>query len=388
MTLKQWLLNAVGANKDSPLPPAQKVPTEEENNAMRERDAQLAQASWKRFGLQFRSDGYRPADWMKPVVADHGQPPSGSLIHLNVHPLACYRALGLSNVVDHWVPWVADTGWDVLTQNLPYALKRLGPAKQWGHIEHPAFWKEVAAMLATKDTTGVETQGLLAHAGWAGNLVPFEALPFKDVEQYSNSGQTCHPRVALWLNKAGLRPQELLLPSLGDWNDLFPWAGNTFLHWSKSAPIPIAYVLDWIEPILADFPLTQEHKVSLVGQAIIAFGSEAWDKHFAPTCAPHLAEIDMALLRSVCGLRTPEAGSLAETLSTWTQGIKPLLHEDSESTGQESQQLKNPHAGLSMLINLQEPTSRAQLYSLAVMAQKIDKGLIAAPETVALPSMD
>ncbi len=395
MTLKQWFLNAVGAHKRAPnvpTPAVQQVPTEQEKHEQRKRDTQLARESWKRLGLKFRIDGYKPNEWMAPLGEDTdypNTPPGGTLIHLNLHPLACYRALGLSNVVDHWVPWVAEEGWDILTQNQPFVLKRLGPARQWGHIEHPAFWKEVAAMLAVKDTTGAETQSLLQQAGWAGNLVPFTALPREDVEQYSKSGQTCHPRAALWLHSAGLLPHDQLLASLGNWDHLFPLGGHTFLQWGKNTPIPVAYILDWMEPLLSGFPLTIEHKVSLVGQAILAFGSDAWEKHLAPTCRPYLAEVDMALLRAVCGEQPFSTDPLHETIRAWTLDFKPALPGETMGTALDlRQQLKNPHAGLCLLMDLQEPTSRAQLYRLAAMAQNIDKGLVAAPQTIALPSME
>ena len=403
MTLKQWFFNLVGTqktpqsgldlqvknmrqgekSKDGPRPTSQ------------ERDVQLATLGWKRLGLHFRTQGYSPDDWISPPVeslhpSEHMLGPSESraLLHLNLHPLACYRALGLSHVVDHWVPLVAKEGWEVLNQPLPYALKRLAHPKQWGHIEHPAFWNEVASMLAVNDTTGICTQELLQHAGWAGNLVPFEALAPQHIEQYSTSGQTCHPRVAQWLRTKGLWSQEQLLPSLGEWDHLFPMNGNGFLQWGQHTPIPTAYILEWMEPLLAHFPLSLEQKTSLVGQAILAFGVDVWEKKLAPTCSPHLNEIDMNLVRAVCGAPSKAPSSLEETLWSISQKLGNNSDPTEHGSQLESRVLTRPHAGLLMLVDLQEPTSRAQLYRLAVMAKNIDSGLIAAPEAIALPSFD
>lgn len=402
MTLKQWFFNLVGAKKT----PAsgldlqvermrQAEQTQEERRTSQERDLHLATTGWKRLGLHFRIEGYHANDWIAPPVeslhpSEHLTNPreTRALLHMNLHPLACYRALGLSHVVDHWVPLVAKEGWDVLNQPLPYALKRLGHAKQWGHIEHPAFWKEVASMLATNDTTGICTQELLQHAGWAGNLVPFEALAQEHIELYSKSGQTCHPRVAQWLHNEGLWNKEQLLPSLGPWEHLFPMNGHHFLQWGERTPIPTAYVLEWMEPLLAHFPLSVEQKASLVGQAILAFGIEVWQAKLAPTCLPHLNDVDMNLVRAICGVLPHAAFSLEETAFSISLTLGQRFEPGQQDSPPSSRTRAHPHAGLLMLVDLQEPTSRAQLYRLAVMAQDIDKGLIQAPEAIALPSFD
>ena len=377
MTLKKWFLDVVG------------VPAREQQ-AQAVKDIELAQKGWKHFGMYFREAGYNPNDWLasplENTAAETSRNANSHLIHLNLHPLASYRALGLSNVVNHWVPLVATEGWAVLTQDRPYVLERLGPLKQWGHIEHPAFWREVASLLEANDKSGGYSQALLQHAGWAGNLVPFEAMPLEKVEDYSLSGKTCHPRVALWLHSKGLWQNEHLVPSLGNWNDFCPLQGGYFLHWNAQTAVPTEYVLDWIEPILAHYPLLQEQKVSLVGQAFLAFGNDIWEKHFAKACEPHLAGIDLNLLRAVCGKPRENATLLEITVADLTQDVSLAFNPNTL----EPQHLPDVamHPGFLLLRDVQPPRNRAELYMLADWTTKMESGLVTMPESISLPSLD
>lgn len=377
MTLKKWFLDVVGA-------------TAREQRAQAAKDIELAKKGWKHLGMYFREADYNPKDWLASplgnTTGETSRSANSQLIRLNLHPLASYRALGLSNVVNHWVPLVATEGWAVLTQDWPYILERLGPLKQWGHIEHPAFWREVASLLATNDKSGGYSQDLLQHAGWAGNVVPFEAMSLEKVEDYSLSGKTCHPRVALWLHSKGLWQKEHLVPSLGNWNDLFPLQGGYFLQWDSQTAVPTEYVLDWIEPILTHYPLSQEQKVSLVGQAFLAFGNEIWKKHLAPACEPHLAGIDLNLLRAVCGKPRENATLLEITVADLTQDVSLAFNPNTL----EPQHLPNAamHPGFLLLRDVQPPRNRAELYMLADWTTKMESGLITMPESIALPSLD
>ena len=354
-------------------------------------DLGLAQVGWKHSGLYFRKAGYCPNDWLYPAFSckedqEMVENRSMSLMHLNLHPLASYRVLGLSNVVDHWVPLVATEGWAVLNQELPYVLRELGHERQWGHIEHPTFWKEVTSMLEIKDTAAVESQKLLRQAGWAGNVIPFEAMPLAQVEAYSLSKQTCHPRVALWLQSRGLWGPENLLPSLGGWRDLFPLTGYAFLQWKAQSPVPIAHVLDWVEPMLSQYALSKEKKVSLMGQMILAFGSALWETHFESTFLPHLDDINLRLLYAVCGESTDSSTSLEKTVATLTQDVlTPFKTEIPDA-----QYLPNTtmHQGLVFLLTVHPPQNRADLYMLADLALKMELGLISAPESIALPNLE
>ena len=354
-------------------------------------DATLAKDGWRRSGLYFRNVGYNSDDWLYPAIRykedqDLIERKSISLMHLNLHPLASYRALGLSNVVDHWVPLVATEGWDVLTQERPYVLQRLGPQRQWGHIEHPMFWKEVALMLALNDTTAVESQKLLREAGWAGNVIPFGAMPPAQVEAYSLSKQTCHPRVALWLQSRGFWGPENLLPSLGGWRDLFPLTGYAFLEWQAQSPVPIAHVLDWVEPMLSQYALSKEQKVSLIGQMILAFGIALWEKHFKSTCLPYLDDINLRLLYAVCSKSTASSTSLETTVATLTQNV--LVPFKAEIPDPQYLPNNTMHPGLLFLLTVHPPQNRADLYMLAELALKMELGLIKAPESIALPNLD
>lgn len=380
MTLKKWFLDIVSATTGT-----------EKVQPVRDLDLDLAQKGWKNSGLYFRKAGYRSEDWLYPALTnqedqDLAEHKSISLMHLNLHPLASYRALGLSNVVNHWVSLVATEGWAVLTQERPYVIRILSHEKQWGHIEHPAFWKEVAAMLEINDTTAVESQKLLRQAGWAGNTIPFEAMPPAQVEAYSLSKQTCHPRIALWLQSRGLWGPENLLPSLGHWRDLFPLEGDTFLQWGEQSPTPIAYVLDWIEPILAHYSLSCEQKISLVGQMFLAFGRANWEKHFASTCSPYLDGIDLELLAVVCGKPTNSPTSLEKTVAAFTQDVSSAFKPD--TTDVQNSPDETLHQGLFLLMTVQPPQNRAGLYMLADLALKMESGLIKTPESIALPNLE
>lgn len=393
MTLKQWFFNIFRgktAKKERKLSlKEQLLQTFPDPDTQRQlRDISLANTGWKGLGLCFRNEGYNSEEWLAPPYSNPEEVTSRNvlLFHMHLHPLASYRALGLSKVVDYWVPHVAEQGWGKLTLELPYQLTRLGHIKQWGHIEHPAFWKEVAALMAAKDTTGHYTQLLLSHAGWAGNLVPFNALPMEQITRYSQSNPNCHPRIALWLQSKELWEEGRLLPSLGQWDDLFPLHGTLFLQWHRTAAVPIAYVLDWIEPILAHYPLLPEHKLSLVGQAILAFGPELWERNFAPTCQQYLDGLDMGLLYAVCDIQSPKATLIEQTVQRLTQNVNqcfdPMLVHGT---------LSNHHdvsKDILLLLDIQPPATRTELYTLAVLAKKMEQGLVPAPQSIPLPNLE
>ena len=377
MTLKKWFLNVLGA-------------TAREQKIQAAKDMELAKKGWKSLAMYFREADYNPQDWLASplgsTAAEKALSANNHLVHLNLHPLASYRALSFSHVVDHWVPLVATEGWAILTQGRPYVLERLGPPKQWAHIEHPAFWREVVSLLKTNDKSGGYSKTMLQHAGWAGNLVPFEAMPLEKVEDYSLSGKTCHPRVALWLHSKGFWQKEHLFPSLGNWNDLFPFQGEYFLQWNSRTAVPAEYVLDWIEPILEHYPLSQEQKVSLIGQAFLAFGADIWKKHFAKACAPHLEGIDLNLLRAVCGNTTEHSTPLEMTVAALTQDVSLAFNPDTLV----AQHLPNAtmHQSFLLLREVQSPQNRAQLYTLADWTLKMESGLIAMSESIALPNLE
>lgn len=368
--------------------------------AVLERDIEIAHSSFTRMGLAFRPHGYDANDWIAPPVqfdkaTNLLESNASSLIHMNLHPLACYRALGLSPIVDHWVSRVATEGWALLTDNFgPFRI--IGPPRQWGHIEHPKFWEEVAKLLALHDTTGKETQGLLCHAGWAGNTVPFDALPRHQVEQYSASGQTCHPAVALWLKNQDLWNEDKLIPSMGVWNKEFPLAGNSFMGWNKESPITVAHVREWLNLMLLHYPLSQEQKVNLVGQTLLAFGQANWEHYFAPSAQAYVKDIDMSLLYAVCGFKSslfdtfqPKQSkdtALEKTVALLTQDTYSPFSTDLIDLGR-LQAVSNVHENLLLLLEIQPPQNRAELYMLADMARKMELGIIKAPETVALPDL-
>lgn len=364
------------------------------------RDIEIADFAWTHLDLPFRPHGYDEHDW----IASPAHFPQGtnllelhgaSLIRMNLHPLACYRALGLSHIVDHWVPRIATEGWAKLTENFGPFI-RLGPPRQWGHIEHPAFWSEVTKMLALNDTTGSWTQGLLRHAGWAGNTVPFEAVARHHVEQYSKTASTCHPKVALWLNAEGLWTKEQLVPSMGPWKDAFPLAGHAFMGWTASSHITVAYVREWLDLMLMHYPLSQEQQVNLAGQAILAFGAPAWEKMFAASTRAYLTEIDMDLLYAVCDVNKPLSSTsksketkeeaLRQTVTFLTQDIRSPFSTEPPSV-ERLKRFSGLHENLLLLSEIQPPQSRAELYMLALMARNMDRGLVAAPEVTPLPDL-
>ena len=401
MAFLQFFLDLSGETKRRELRIAKaKQEQEDRANAIATRDMEIAHSSFTRMGLPFRPHGYNENDWLVPPVQfPQGtkllESNAGSLIHMNLHPLASYRAMGLSHVVDHWVPRVAAEGWALLTDNFGPFI-RLGAPRQWGHIEHPVFWGEVAKLLDINDTNGNQTQELLRHAGWAGNTVPFEAVPRHHAEQYSKTAPTCHPRVALWLKAKGLWTKEQLVPSMGPWKDSFPLAGDSFMAWGKDSAITVAYVREWLDLMLMHYPLSQENKVGLVGQAILAFGKTAWERHFEPSARAHLADIDMSLLYSVCGLNAPlfatfnpketKDTSLEKTVAIITQDSREVFSPNAIDFGR-LQKVSNLHENLLLLLEIQPPQSRTELYMLADMARKMERGIIQAPETVALPDL-
>ena len=100
MAFLQFFLDLSGETKRRELRIAKaKQEQEERANAIATRDMEIAHSSFTRMGLPFRPHGYNEADWLVPPV----QFPQGtkllesnaaSLIHMNLHPLASYRAMG------------------------------------------------------------------------------------------------------------------------------------------------------------------------------------------------------------------------------------------------------------------------------------------------------
>lgn len=369
------------------------IPRRKKKNVAFFADIDLARQGWGYVGLLFCAAGYNPDEWLSPrskdIPLDLHEYDSRSLIQLNLHPLSSYRALGLSHVVDHWVPWVSTEGWGKIED--AYAPRGLGNLRQWAHIEHSEFWKAVATMLAVNDTTSSHTQALLQHAGWAGNIVPFQKMHFDHAIQYSQTTKTCHSRVALWLQSKNLWKAEDLVSSLGEWRDLFPLHGITFLNFIY---VPIAYVQEWLVLLLAYYPLTQEQKVSLVGQAIIAFGPDAWEHHFAKASMPYLDGIDMDLVHAVCGNADTISFAEKKRHSTLYKTTRLLTHDVSipfEREGIKSIDISNnnpgTHNGLLLLLEIQQPNNRSELYTLAKLAKDIELGLVAAPDIIALPEL-
>lgn len=250
-------------------------------------------------------------------------------------------------------------------------------------------------MLDTQDTDRSCTQKLLSHAGWAGNTVPFETVSKDQVELYAQQAQTCHPSVALWLQREGLWTHDQLVPSMGNWSGTFTLLGTNFLQWTCSSHYPaeyhsaisIAYVQEWMQTMLANYPLTLEEKVRMVGQACIAFDTNGWSNHLETTCQPYLQGIDMPLLHAVCNTHLPDKVATQPSMLEVTARSLGQDMAKNSSTLSKPEGLPQEHKNLMILNELHTPQNRYELYTLAVAARQMDLGLNVTPETIALPDL-
>ena len=156
---------------------------------------------------------------------------------------------------------------------------------------------------------------------------------------------------------------------------------------TKRLPCEGHYVAAMCEGVLRDYAPTLDQKVRFVGQAMLALGTGFWNVLLGQRLAPYLGDVEVDVLRAVCGQSVftyhyPDK-QLYDALQSATQA--PMEAFDAQDALSNHQAHHSRHAGLRFLMDFDPPKDRLELYHLGSMALRIERGQVKEPETLVLP---
>ncbi len=307
-----------------------------------------------------------------------------------------YKTLGRLELVKHWIPLLERDAIRMVHEN-----KNM--LRHWAHIEHPGFWKELSIYLTSPlqevpypaRETGWDGSKefrentywseVLDEAGKCGNLVPFEVAPARFLARYAQGEVECHPRVGLWLCARGRRTMKQLHAHI---EHAYNISGDCFGTMSHERPISLEYVVDWGEVLLRDCNLDLPQKVGVAGQALMAFGTDTWEKHLEPVFRPYIEGIDMQLLYLVCKAMPDNEVDVNATLdrTVWLATQHPRTSFDVQRIDSYRHGRPWPNTGLGVLLEYMAPQTRVDLYFLARRVREGELG-IARSDMLDLPAL-
>lgn len=329
------------------------------------RDRQ-ARRVWKNdcvWGTQKLSD--TRVDWIG--VGGVFEAGSNTFEHMSAH-----RALGRTAVIDRWENIVDE--------------KRCTPGpqlvKRWAGMDSAPLWHALQVGVAQNRVlfnSNLFWTIALEEAGGVGNVASFDVAPARALRDYATwKEHKPHPAVGLWLHAKGLVSMEYLREQVA--RD-YCMADNSFGLCKEMEPMAPEYVVDWCVCLLRDYGLSDEQKVGVVGQAIRGFGAKVWDKHLASACAPFVGDMDIALLKALCG-KGNGTSPLEKTAGRFAQNDSKVFNPDLSQPLQEGEDTM-----LRMLVQLAPPQNRLDLYFLACRAKQSQKLIQLPQEILELPAL-
>ena len=306
--------------------------------------------------------------------------------------ISAYKSLKRLDLVKHWIPFLERDAIRMVHENKSML-------RHWAHIEHPDFWRELAALLtaplqpvpyparttgwdgSTEFRVNVYWSEVLDEAGKCGNLAPFDVAPTRCLARYAQKEGAHHPRVGLWLCSRGLRTMEQLH---ADIDKAYAIEGDEFGSMSHERSLALEYVVDWCEVLLRDCNLDLGQKVGVVGQALLAFGSAVWEEHLEPIFRPYIEGIDVQLLHVVCKAMLDCDANITLDRTVWLATQNPRMRFDPQRVDSFRYDHPWPNTGLGVLLDYTPPQTRLDLYFLARRVREGELG-IAPSDMLELP---